>query len=1350
MASETDFALVGRDTTAALLEWLIHTAHRPLPVVVAFGSGGAGKTKLSEHVEERWRNLAPVAYVNFDDAGSKTCRDVLTKAANDFHRYSNRQFGRLALPRFELAMRILAAQPPKEVREREKLALRVVAGKPRVVRESTATVAVGISWLLAIGPALLALLRWVRLAAVAAPPGLRWPRALVLPDIARALSWYERRAPRLDPQLPQGCPAAVVLARLWDSVWDAGERPDPRARLVADRLLVAAFLADIGDAYRHRRHYRKLNCVLLLDGADLLYPDEENRLTRSASRRAGGVTPTVLELLAEGKLRQPRVPLLVVATKQARPDLPDCLSDAEAAQPAGDDGAEGDPGERAGPVALAHELYHRWRVGVDRARPDPTAYLPVLLSSFTATHTRQFLVEWSRQQERTGRRETLAEELHAATRGHPLAVVLVSDALANRTRLDRATPVVRAMLAEPVDTVLGSPRTVEDLLVQRFLQRFPEDESDDRRYHRRVLARLAVPRRLGLEMLVELMPRLDSQLDARATWRRLGTYSFMSADGDGHLVMHPLLRDLLCVQLREGRAGAGPGYEETQRLFYEFHADRAHHSEAALHEVIYHALALGDVRPAAEAVVVWSRLGQPDWPLLLEALVEAPQPPPPLASARVEAAGPLDRGRREPLGFGRLTRALPGRRVIAGGDGPPSSPPQSSPQSSPPSSPPPADRLGAVTPADDGHRRAQELVRAVWALRSCTGTDRWTADRLDAVADAYLAVDAAAHPADETGAGGVSGDGARAADPAAEMRAAHSAAQMRAAHYRRLARADEVGASVDPPAPPPWVTTAARPEYPRIWLPRRAVAAVAALCVVATATGYAAQHLTYWQAHCARPGYATVDRLRLPALGRDQAVLLRMDDGQCIGVTDAAGPFIDGATTPDDTEVNVLTGLVAAENASAVRQARLRHVPYATVVVATMLSSVVEPNRRDLSAGVNELRGAYLAQRQWNHVDDRFLGKRVPVRLLFANLGGNSKYADRTAELIRERAAADPSIVGVTGMGQTRRETVRAAGTVGTPAGTWAGLPIVGSAPSGDDFTGKPNFFRTAPPNKRQAEVGVRFLSGRFPGRHVWLVSDSDDLYSSGLAGDYAYLLTGAPFPRVDSEPYRRDDSGAVDVFREIVRNVCAARDAPPLVVYTGRANEATTLLRDLQDPQQGCPGRAVVMGGDDLSQLETGGYRDLNPEHYSGDFLFFTTFGPTAEGWQAIRQSKHADTRLPGFFADYDRVRTEQSLHGAYQTQPNGHIMLAYDAVTVLLIAVEERRPAGGPARLPTRAQISDGLRSLRPHEGVAGVVNFGGADGTSGSTGRDPVDKLVVVQQVARADTGVVSRFVTADGAL
>src|SRR5262249_31838160 len=158
------------------------------------------------------------------------------------------------------------------------------------------------------------------------------------------------------------------------------------------------------------------------------------------------------------------------------------------------------------------------------------------------------------------------------------------------------------------------------------------------------------------------------------------------------------------------------------------------------------------------------------------------------------------------------------------------------------------------------------------------------------------------------------------------------------------------------------------------------------------------------------------------------------------------------------------------------------------------------------------------------------------------------------------------------------------------------------------------------------------------------------------------------------------------------------------------------------------CPGKAVVLGGDDLSQLETSGYRSLNPEQYAGDFLFFTTFGPTADGWRKIRQAERADTRLPGFFGEYGEGQGEQRAQGASPTPPHGPIMLAYDAVPVLLTAVESKR---GPNRLPTRAQTSDGLRAITGYDGVAGVVDFSGTKDGVTSAGRDPADKLVVVQQ-------------------
>ena len=67
------------------------------------------------------------------------------------------------------------------------------------------------------------------------------------------------------------------------------------------------------------------------------------------------------------------------------------------------------------------------------------------------------------------------------------------------------------------------------------------------------------------------------------------------------------------------------------------------------------------------------------------------------------------------------------------------------------------------------------------------------------------------------------------------------------------------------------------------------------------------------------------------------------------------------------------------------------------------------------------------------------------------------------------------------------------------------------------------------------------------------------------------------------------------------------------------------------------------MLGGDDLSQRETSGYNNLKPEDYTGDLLYFTTFGPTLDGWKQIT---HSD-QVPGFFGEYRTAQTTEQAHG-------------------------------------------------------------------------------------------------------
>src|SRR5690606_19091313 len=123
--------------------------------------------------------------------------------------------------------------------------------------------------------------------------------------------WFEKVA---GPELLR-VPVRRVDEVLVD-LWRIAESTDRPSRTRVDRLLVRAFLEDLKAAYRWRRH-RKVNALFLLDDADLL-PGAESR-TSVADEDAG---VDILELLAEEYRRDPDIPLLVVAAKQATSTLP--------------------------------------------------------------------------------------------------------------------------------------------------------------------------------------------------------------------------------------------------------------------------------------------------------------------------------------------------------------------------------------------------------------------------------------------------------------------------------------------------------------------------------------------------------------------------------------------------------------------------------------------------------------------------------------------------------------------------------------------------------------------------------------------------------------------------------------------------------------------------------------------------------------------------------------------------------------------------------------------------------------------------------------------------------------------
>ena len=1262
MVLDSQIGLVGRDDTAALIELLMKwRPRRQLPVLVAFGPGGSGKTALLDHVQRRYRDM-PIARVNLDEAGSLGCEDILAAVFDDLRSFTHPEFGRIELPRYALArLAMMCESPSAEDGDPYESTRQLLARRPDALPPAARAFAEVAGLLPAhrrFARAFRPVLAWLAALAVLAPGWSR--RWLVGSTMAGALNWFERTAARphlLD--LARGSRADAVFVRLRRLVHggDVTDRTGAdRDRL--DRLLVAAFVADIADAFRGRRR-RRANCVLLLDGADLLEPFEYSMFESSR-----GVFPSpetdFLELLAEARLAEPGAPLLVIATKQSSSDLAE-IEPPEKVVPA--NGFEPTAAE------IAAARYEGWLRRFSASRTATNSYFPVRLRPFTLAQTEQFVVEWNRRQGSTGASQILLAELHEVTKGHPLAVRLAIEAINLDYQSTMVQPAVRSVFDQ---RVAGEGQRIGEYLLGRFLQRFRVGaDVEERAKTRAVLARLAAPRLIDEQTIALLTP----ELDPRDTFLRLRHYSFAEVferDSDRYLTLHPLLRDLLADTLLREPAPGLLSYAEVHALLKQrFHDDHNRTAE------LYHALALGELASVAAQVKQDVLTGRAGWPAMLEQIAEAPTP---------------DRVRR-PWRGERLDRWR--------------------------------HRFGVTVRREANTVR--DLVEDMWRLRSATSISQHSAEVFERIAKDYLELAELLAPDGDT--------------TALDERD----------NYQRLAEtAIDRGLPRNAEPLPGYVLAEEKFPYPSVLFKPRTVHRVALGVVVLLLAGYFTVFGVQLSNDC-----ISGDPFNAISLGSSvfnpNTTLSKTPTGECIGVTDDVSTFAYAAADPTDPteaaevdEINTLASLIYAQNQRVVDQTdSVQPVPYVTVVVSTMFSSANQQPFLDLSVGVNELRGAFLAQEMWNQLDT---GQRKPpfmLRLLLANFGGDSLYAAQAATQIQQLAEHDSSVLAVTGMGQTREQTVSAATVLGTAAGTWSGIPVITSAPSGNAFSGKDYVFMTAATNNRQADVGTAFVQSHFPNRMLYVIYDPNDLYSSDLEGSYTRSLANAGLPAAIPEIYDADSNDTRQSLNGIVGDICAhggPGTQAPLILYAGRANELPTFMDLLQGNT--CDQRAVVLGDDDLTQEETNGYADLNGiANFVDSRLYFTSFGPTRDGWQRIladgnlspTQRAAEQSTENTFFNAYAQLARDE--HGkAYQTPPNGHIMLAYDAINLAVSAIQSGVTSD---QLPDRSTVYDALRATEgahAFAGASGPIDFQTADPTPLNKGGFDADKLVAVEQVRK----------------
>ncbi|MGW9042959.1 hypothetical protein ACWGQL_10450 [Streptomyces lydicus] len=493
------------------------------------------------------------------------------------------------------------------------------------------------------------------------------------------------------------------------------------------------------------------------------------------------------------------------------------------------------------------------------------------------------------------------------------------------------------------------------------------------------------------------------------------------------------------------------------------------------------------------------------------------------------------------------------------------------------------------------------------------------------------------------------------------------------------------------------------PEPP-LWA-RRVTSVVAACAVTVALLGAAGLVLRtesgFRDAHC--------------GLGRfdDDAQTLRTaPTGECIGVARYGFTF----HSPDPSLDNTLRTLYAQNARADEAHKASPERPFVTLVHLSALLSVSGKPSGQLAYGREALQGAASAQSR----QLRSTGATEPILRIFpANAGSGMRFGTQVVDILDALKQQDPSIVGVTGLDQSREATNRTIRKL-----TAVGLPMVATTLSADSLVRQsPMYFQVSPQNTREADVAAAYADhvvardGRKPARQVRIIGSADptDTYSKTLSDDVARRFKARGFtvertPFTPPPPPGQEPSSDAPGPGTVGQRSCSYRG---VVFFAGRAEDFESLLGGINESCNSAP--PALLGGDDVARLAADVDRR---EHYPGipyDFLDFTLGSARCDG------SSELYAELSRIFHDECAKIPNSSL--------DGHAALGFDAVKLYVNAVKQLREEAAqmPLTPPAVWHAISGVHGDEALDGASGMISFGG------DVDRQvPLDKLLSVQHI------------------
>ncbi|MEU9885359.1 hypothetical protein [Sphaerisporangium sp. NPDC051011] len=459
----------------------------------------------------------------------------------------------------------------------------------------------------------------------------------------------------------------------------------------------------------------------------------------------------------------------------------------------------------------------------------------------------------------------------------------------------------------------------------------------------------------------------------------------------------------------------------------------------------------------------------------------------------------------------------------------------------------------------------------------------------------------------------------------------------------------------------------------------------------------------------------------------------RASSGECVGVDDGGFVFAP--------HLAPVLGLIDRQNHAILASGH----PYATVVYLGKLttSGQSQAGAYDPLTDINgELAGIALAQGRL--IENNADGSLLQMRVLPANAGADFRYAEDVAREILRRVRDDPTVIGVIGLGESRKQVHAAIQELGRQA-----LPVISTTATFDDLGMRqaegryvPSFFPLAPPNIRLASVAAGWARAGVPERKappartakVFIDATPSDLLGKDLGDKFiAAFGKGATPVR-----YAR----AADLEKGITE-VCQGVAQPDLVYYAGRTAQFGAFVDAIAKSQ--CH-QLTILANDDVTQY----VNDHAPELGGNDRVrvMYVALAPpsTKKDERAVFPPNYGTDfykRLDGLIQDLGMPKLDRT-----RLPSPEYAVQAQDAAVALMRAAQEAYSGqgapsaedGGPGRVD-RGGVLLALENLEEIDGDSGLVKLHGAPDRRHAKDRpillvaiDPDGRQVVVRQCGK----------------